>query len=44
MRIFGADKFRRFSNAEPIKSGPISYGRGPRHREHAFIIDREFEL
>src|SRR5208337_3936323 len=39
MRVFGA------SDLQPLaQRAPISYDRRPRHREDAFILDREFEL
>src|SRR2546423_8897580 len=44
-RIFGADIFGSARSA-PIahRWAPISYGRRPRRRKDAFILDREFEL
>src|SRR5215468_5475558 len=44
-RIFGADIFTSASSA-PIayRRAPISYGRRPRRRKDAFILDRELEL
>jgi hypothetical protein len=44
MDVSSADNFRPFFRAAPINSAPISYGRRPRHREDAFILDSELEL
>src|SRR5580658_5066487 len=37
--VFGADSFRPF-----VGAAPISYARGPGHREDARILDGEAEL
>src|SRR5215831_20792947 len=44
-RIFGADIFTSASSA-PIayRRAPISYGRRPRRRKDAFILDGELQL
>src|SRR5262249_58715735 len=44
-RIFGADIFTSASSA-PIayRRTPVSYGRRPRRRKDALILDREFDL
>jgi hypothetical protein len=39
MPVLGAHLFVPIAGA-----APISYGRGPRHREDAFILDREMKL
>ena len=39
MSVFCTDNFWPMSGA-----APISYGRGPRCREYAFILDREMDL
>src|SRR5205814_8016435 len=44
-RIFGADIFGSARSALIAhRWAPISYGRRPRRRKDAFILDREFEL
>src|ERR1700688_3271162 len=44
MGVFGADNFRPFGRAAPIKSGPISYGGRQGSCEDAFILNSELEL